>query len=90
MIVKGNSPHLHRQLKRLPWREVPLGEATRDRGHGRGEIRRLKVCTVSGLLFPHASQAPGMPPCSLEVRSSVATRPPGTSRLPSSRVNEPL
>jgi predicted transposase YbfD/YdcC len=57
MIVKGNSPHLHRQLERLPWREVPLGDRTRGRGHGRGEIRRLKVCTVTGLLFPHASQA---------------------------------
>ncbi|WP_412516426.1 ISAs1 family transposase [Actinomadura madurae] len=57
MIVKGNQKHLHRQLKRLPWREVPLGERTRDRGHGRDEIRRLKVCTAGGLLFPHAAQA---------------------------------
>jgi predicted transposase YbfD/YdcC len=57
MIVKGNTKHLHRQLKRLSWREVPLGERTRNRGHGRDEIRRLKVCTVNGLLFPHAAQA---------------------------------
>jgi predicted transposase YbfD/YdcC len=60
MIVKGNTKHLHRQLKRLPWRLVPLGGRTRDRGHGRDEIRRLKVCTLTGgtgLLFPHAAQA---------------------------------
>jgi predicted transposase YbfD/YdcC len=57
MIVKGNQKYLHRQLKRLPWRQVPLGERTRERGHGRDEIRRLKVCTLDGLLFPHAAQA---------------------------------
>lgn len=57
MIVKGNQKYLHRQLKRLPWSQVPLGEATRDHAHGRDEIRRLKVCTVHGLLFPHAAQA---------------------------------
>ena len=57
MIVKGNQKHLHRQLKRLPWSQVPLGEATRDHAHGRDEIRRLKVCTLDGLLFPHAAQA---------------------------------
>lgn len=27
---------------------------TRDSGHGRGEIRRIKVCTVNNLLFPAA------------------------------------
>ncbi|GAA4384001.1 ISAs1 family transposase [Actinomadura verrucosospora] len=57
MIVKGNQKYLHRQLKRLPWSQVPLGDATRDNAHGRDEIRRLKVCTVDGLLFPHAAQA---------------------------------
>jgi predicted transposase YbfD/YdcC len=57
MIVKGNQRHLHRQLKRLPWHDVPLGDKTRDHGHGRDEIRRLKVCTAGGLLFPHAAQA---------------------------------
>jgi predicted transposase YbfD/YdcC len=60
MIVKGNQKHLHAQLKHLPWREVPLGERTRDHRHGRDEIRRLKVCTPSGgagPLFPHAAQA---------------------------------
>ncbi|WP_241755820.1 ISAs1 family transposase [Actinomadura sp. RB99] len=57
VIVKGNQKYLHRQLRRLPWRDVPLADKTRDHAHGRDEIRRLKVCTVGGLLFPHAAQA---------------------------------
>lgn len=57
VIVKGNQKKLRKQLKRLPWDQVPLQERTAERGHGRGEIRRLKVCTVSNLLFPGALQA---------------------------------
>ncbi|WP_371503143.1 ISAs1 family transposase [Kitasatospora sp. NBC_00374] len=58
LIVKGNQKKLRKQLKALPWREIPLQDRTRDTGHGRREIRRLKVCTVRpGLLFPHAQQA---------------------------------
>ncbi|WP_328351756.1 ISAs1 family transposase [Streptomyces sp. NBC_00445] len=58
LIVKGNQKKLRKQMKELPWREVPLTDRTRDTGHGRREIRRLKVCTVRpGLLFPHAVQA---------------------------------
>ena len=58
LTVKGNQPHLHAQLAALPWRAVP--EATRDtnRGHGRREIRTLKILTIStGIDFPHAAQA---------------------------------
>ncbi|MEH0542416.1 ISAs1 family transposase [Streptomyces sp. B21-105] len=58
LAVKGNQKKLCRQLRHLPWREVPLQHRTREQGHGRREIRRLKVCTVQlGLLFPHAVQA---------------------------------
>jgi predicted transposase YbfD/YdcC len=57
LIVKANQPSLHQQLKLLPWREVPVADTTRDRGHGRVEIRRLQVTTVAGLNFPHATQA---------------------------------
>ena len=56
-VVKGNHPTLQAQLKQLPWRDVPLLDRTRERGHGRDEIRRLKAATVNGLLFPHAAQA---------------------------------
>lgn len=58
LIVKGNQKNLHDQLKRLPWPKIGLHDRTIDNGHGRREIRRLKVCTVRpGLLFPHAAQA---------------------------------
>lgn len=56
-IVKRNQPGLYRQIKALPWRQVPAGDVTRDSGHGRQEIRRLQVLTVTGLPFPHAVQA---------------------------------
>ncbi|WP_169789220.1 ISAs1 family transposase [Nonomuraea candida] len=57
-IVKGNQPTLHRRLKALPWREAVLNDRTDEHGHGRREIRRMKICTVRpGLPFPHAAQA---------------------------------
>ena len=55
--VWDNLTTLHQQLKALPWREVPVADHTRDRGHHRMEIRRLQVTTVAGLDFPHAAQA---------------------------------
>jgi predicted transposase YbfD/YdcC len=56
-IVKGNQKKLRKQLKSLPWKEIPLQGRTRGSGHGRSEIRRIKVATVSNLLFPGACQA---------------------------------
>jgi predicted transposase YbfD/YdcC len=56
-IVKGNQPTLHHRLKTLPWKQVPLGHETHDRGHGRYEIRRLQVLSSDRLDFPHAVQA---------------------------------
>ncbi|WP_329492964.1 ISAs1 family transposase [Kitasatospora herbaricolor] len=55
-LVKANHPTLHDQLRRLPWREVPLMDKTRTTAHGRDEIRRIKVATVPDLPFPHADQ----------------------------------
>lgn len=57
IIIKRNQPQLYRQLAALPWRAVPVGDRTHERGHGRDEIRRLQVATTDGLLFPHAVQA---------------------------------
>jgi hypothetical protein len=57
-VIKGNQPLLHRQLKQMPWRDVPLPDKTRATTHGRDEIRRVKTVTVArGLDFPHAAQA---------------------------------
>jgi predicted transposase YbfD/YdcC len=58
--VKGNQPTLFKQLKRLPWAQIPAADRTRDRGHGRRETRTVKVVTVrtpGGIGFPHALQA---------------------------------
>ena len=57
LIVKANQPTLHHQLATLPWREVPVADQTRDRGHARVEFRRLQVTSIAGLDFPHAAQA---------------------------------
>jgi predicted transposase YbfD/YdcC len=57
LVVKANQPTLHHQLATLPWRNIPAQDHTRDRGHGRVELRRLQVTTVARLDFPHATQA---------------------------------
>jgi len=56
-IVKRNQPSLYRQLKTLPWKQIPTQDETHDRGHGRYEIRRLQVVCSDRLDFPHAAQA---------------------------------
>jgi predicted transposase YbfD/YdcC len=58
LLVKANQPTLHRQLKALPWPDIPVADHTRDRGHGRVETRQLQVTTIAGLDFPHTTQAP--------------------------------
>jgi predicted transposase YbfD/YdcC len=57
VIVKGNQKNLRTQLKALPWTDIPLQHRTTDTGHGRSEIRRIKVATVNNLGFPGAGQA---------------------------------
>lgn len=57
VIAKGNQKKLRRQLKSLPWKDIPLQGRTKNAGHGRSEIRRIKVATVNNLLFPGARQA---------------------------------
>jgi len=58
VTIKGNQPGLLRQLRSLPWKDVPAGHVSDGRGHGRIERRIVKVVTVTaGLAFPHAAQA---------------------------------
>jgi predicted transposase YbfD/YdcC len=58
LTVKGNQPALHRQLKALPWKQVPSAHTSAGRAHGRIEQRTVKVVTVAtGIVFPHARQA---------------------------------
>jgi predicted transposase YbfD/YdcC len=58
--VKANQPTLLKQLKRLPWAQIPAVNRTRERGHGRRETRTVKAVTLAtpgGIGFPHAEQA---------------------------------
>jgi predicted transposase YbfD/YdcC len=58
--VKRNQPTLFAQLKALPWPQIPVGDRTRDTGHGRRETRTIKAVTLhtpGGIRFPHAEQA---------------------------------
>jgi predicted transposase YbfD/YdcC len=58
LTVKQNQPSLHAQLAALPWRAVPDADRDTARGHGRREIRTLKIVSVStGIAFPNAAQA---------------------------------
>jgi predicted transposase YbfD/YdcC len=54
--VKANQPTLLARVQRLPWHQVPVADRTRDRGHGRIEIRTLKAVSVGHIGFPHAAQ----------------------------------
>jgi hypothetical protein len=36
VIVKGNQKKLRKQLKSLPWKQIPLQNRTHGAGHGRG------------------------------------------------------
>jgi len=54
--VKANQPVLLDRCAGLPWHRVPVLDRTRDRGHGRVELRTLKAVTVNGFGFPHAAQ----------------------------------
>ena len=55
-VVKANQPTLLDRCAGLPWHRVPVLDRTRDRGHGRVELRTLKAVTVNRFGFPHAAQ----------------------------------
>lgn len=58
LTVKANQPGLHQQLAGLPWKLASDGDRDTSRGHGRREIRTLKILSVAdGIGFPHAAQA---------------------------------
>jgi predicted transposase YbfD/YdcC len=72
VTVKGNQPGLLRQLRSLPWKDVPEGHVQDGRGHGRIEKRIVKAVTVAtGLAFPHAAQA---------IQITRRTRRPGSRK----------
>jgi predicted transposase YbfD/YdcC len=46
LTVKGNQPSLRRQLAALPWKQLEVAHRTVETGHGRREIRTIKVVTI--------------------------------------------
>jgi predicted transposase YbfD/YdcC len=56
LVVKANQPILLDRCAGLPWHRVPVLDRTRDRAHGRIELRTLKAVTVNHFGFPHAAQ----------------------------------
>jgi predicted transposase YbfD/YdcC len=55
-VVKANQPTLLARCAGLPWHRVSVADRTRDRGHGRLEVRTLKAVTVGHFGFPHVAQ----------------------------------
>lgn len=57
LTVKANQPKLRKQLKELPWKQIPILDTAIEHGHGRTAKRVLKATAIaSGILFPHAAQ----------------------------------
>ena len=56
LVVKANQPTLLERCAVLAWHNVPVADRTRDRGHGRVEIRILKAVSVRHFGFPHPAQ----------------------------------
>jgi predicted transposase YbfD/YdcC len=54
--VKANQPTLLGRCARLAWQHVPVLDRTRDRAHGRVELRTLKAVSVRRFGFPHTAQ----------------------------------
>ncbi|MEW1914730.1 ISAs1 family transposase [Kitasatospora sp. NPDC085895] len=73
-IAKDNQKSLRKQLRSLPWRDIPLLGRTRNTSHGRSEIRRIKVATVNNLLFPGARQA-------IQIKRRRTNRKTGTTTI---------
>ncbi|HEX6677245.1 MAG TPA: ISAs1 family transposase [Actinomycetes bacterium] len=62
--VKANQPMLLERCAAIPWPDVPVGDRTRDRAHGRIELRTLKAVSVTGFGFPthpRSSRSPAPP-----------------------------
>jgi hypothetical protein len=64
LVAKGNQPTLYAALDELPWTTVEAGHREQDNGHGRRDVRVLKVIDLADpahahhrVRFPGARQA---------------------------------
>jgi predicted transposase YbfD/YdcC len=72
--VKANQPTLLDRCARLAWHRVPVLDRTRDRGHGRVEVRTLKAVTVNHFGFPHAAQVIQVTRKTRDLRAAATSR----------------
>lgn len=72
ITIKANQPTVYRQLKGLPWKDVPVAHASREKGHRRIADRQLKIVSVpAGIDFPDAQQV-------IQITRRTYRRPSGT------------
>ena len=64
LFAKGNQPKLYAALDELPWTTIEVGHTEQDNGHGRRDVRVLKVIDLDDpthahhrVRFPGARQA---------------------------------
>jgi predicted transposase YbfD/YdcC len=74
LIVKANQRSLHHQLATLPRRAIPIADHTRDRGHGRTELRRLQSPPSLAWLPSRRPGDPHHPPGPAACRPVMAGR----------------
>jgi len=75
--VKANQPTLLARCQRLPWHRVPVLDRTRDRGHGRLELRILKAVTVHHFASPTPPRSSRSPASARSVTATAAPRREG-------------
>ena len=80
LTVKNNQRNLRKQLKALPWQQVPVPATDREHSHGRTAARCLKATEIAvGIGFPHAVQVLQLtrpPPGSASVGAAAGRRVP--------------
>jgi len=66
--VKANQPRLFTALKALPWKRVPVGSQSTERGHGRRTTRTIKIVEAPAWIdFAGAAQV-------AQLRRTVTTK----------------
>ncbi|MER5664618.1 transposase [Streptomyces mirabilis] len=88
VIAKGNQKKLHKQLKSLPWKQIPLQGRTHDTGHGRGEIRRIKCARRTACSFQPSARPSSSDAAEWTARPARSASRPST-RSPASLRNRP-
>jgi hypothetical protein len=73
-VVNANQSTLLDRCQRLPWHRGPQLDRTRDRGHGRIELRTLKADSIHANIQQHHRKHP-QPPADRHEHNNPAQRP---------------